>query len=363
MAKPPVLTKMSDLIRKKDGNFAIMAALTVPVMFMAAGLALDTTNALSMKTRMQNAIDSATLATVTRLSKEKDLSVADAKAFAAKFLRGQIAEDLPAFADMSVSPTITITPVDDNGRTIWRVAIAMSGTQTLTPMARLLGQDKLSVNVISKSESAGESQGAFSMALVLDRSGSMGWHLNGQKKINVLKTAVGSLLDQFKTADPQRQYVRVGASSYNSNMTGRQKFNWNPDKVRSFVDALPANGGTDSTDAFKWGYINVTHKREIKRHKKKSGLVPQKFLVFMTDGANNYNSADTSTKILCNKAKSAGVVVYTVAFAAPTRGKQLLSYCASSPDHFFDAQNSEQLISAFKNIGIQASKVASRLTQ
>lgn len=110
---------------------------SLPVMFMAASLALDTTNAFSMKTRLHNAIDSATLATVTRLSKEKDLSVADAKAFAAKFLRGQIAEDLPAFADMSVSPTITITPVDDNGRTIWRVAIAMSGTQTLT-ISRML---------------------------------------------------------------------------------------------------------------------------------------------------------------------------------------------------------------------------------
>ena len=363
MTKPSIMLKISELLRDKNGNFAMMAALTVPVLFMAGSLAIDTTNAFSMKIRLQNAADSATLATVTRLSQEKDLSIADAKVFAAQFLRGQIEEDFSAFADMSIDPTVTITPIDDNGRTIWRVAIALGGTHTLTPMARLLGQDSLSVNVISKSESAAESQGAFSMALVLDRSGSMDWNLDGQKKINVLKTAVGGLLDQFETADPTRKYVRLGASSYHSYMSGKQIFDWNLKKVRNFVNALPASGGTNSTDAFKWGYTNVTDANEVNQHKAKNGLIPQKFVVFMTDGDNNYSSADTSTKKLCDDAKADGVMVYTVAFAAPERGKQLLSYCASSSEHFFDAKSSADLISAFKNIGIQASKVASRLTE
>lgn len=363
MSKLSMNQKLSEFLNNKNGNFAIMAALTIPVLFMAGSLAVDTTNAMSMKTRLQNAADATALATVTRLAQEKNLSIAAAKAFALQFVRGQVEEDLPAFADMSVNPTITITPVDDNGRTIWRVAVALGGTHTLTPMARLLGQDSLSVNVISKSESAAESQGAFSMALVLDRSGSMAWNLNGQKKINVLKTAVGGLLDQFETADPARKYVRLGASSYHSYMSGKQNFDWNLKKVRKFVNALPASGGTNSTDAFKWGYTNVNSAKEINQHKVKNGLVPQKFIVFMTDGDNNYRSADTSTKRLCDQAKKDGVVVYTVAFAAPERGKQLLSYCASSEQHFFDAKSSADLISAFKNIGIQASKVASRLTE
>jgi len=363
MKKQLIMFKIHEILCNKSGNFAIMAALSIPVLFMAGSLAVDTTNAMSMKIRLQNAADSAALATVTRLAQEKNLSIADAKAFAIQFVRGQVEEDLPVFAGMSVNPTITITPVDDNGRTIWRVAVALGGTHTLTPMARLLGQDSLSVNVISKSESAAESQGAFSMALVLDRSGSMAWNLNGQKKINVLKTAVGGLLDQFETADPARKYVRLGASSYHSYMSGKQNFDWNLKKVRKFVNALPASGGTNSTDAFKWGYTNVSSAKELNQHKVKNGLVPQKFIVFMTDGDNNYSSADTSTKQLCDQAKKDGVVVYTVAFAAPERGKQLLSYCASTAQHFFDAKSSADLISAFKNIGIQASKVASRLTE
>ena len=91
--------------------------------------------------------------------------------------------------------------------------------------------------------------------------------------------------------------------------------------------------------------------------------MPEKFIVFMTDGDNNYNSADSSTKLLCDKAKGEGIEVYTVAFAAPTRGKQLLAYCASTAEHFYDANSSAALIAAFESIGKQASKVSSRLTQ
>lgn len=363
MTNSPML-KIAELFRNKQGNFAIMAALAAPVMFMAASLAIDTTNALSMKTRLQNAVDSAALATSTRLSQEENLSVEDAKAFAATFLQGQIEEDLPVFSDMSVRPVITITPILDNGNTTWRVAVSVTGTQTLTPMARLLGQENLSVGVIGKSQSAsGTTQGAFSMALVLDRSGSMDWDLDGQRKIDVLKTAVGGLLDQFETADPARNYVRIGASSYNTYMTGSQKLSWKPRKTRDFVNELPAKGGTDSTEAFSWAFTSVNAGKEIRKHKESTGQVPQRFVVFMTDGDNNYSSADTSTKKLCDSAKEAGVEVYTVAFAAPTRGKALLSYCATNSDYFYDAKSSAELIAAFESIGKQASKVVSRLTQ
>ena len=53
-----------------------MAALSIPVLFMAGSLAVDTTNAMSMKARLQNAADATALATVTRLAQEKNLSSA-----------------------------------------------------------------------------------------------------------------------------------------------------------------------------------------------------------------------------------------------------------------------------------------------
>ncbi|MCC0034102.1 MAG: VWA domain-containing protein [Hoeflea sp.] len=358
------MKKIAELLRNNNGNFAMLAGLTIPVLFVAGSLAVDTTNALSMKVRLQNAVDSAALATSTRLAQEENLSLEDAKAFALKFLNGQVEEDLPAFTDMSVKPTVEITETKEDGSTVWRVSISMIGTQAVTPMARLMGRDHISVGVSGKSESAaGKTQGAFSMALVLDRSGSMDWDLDGQRKIDVLKSAVGGLLDQIEEADPTHNYVRIGASSYNTYMTGSQKLHWLPKKTRSFVNALPADGGTDSTEAFSWALDNVDAAKEFTQHKARNGQEPQRYIVFMTDGDNNYSSADTSTKILCDTAKGAGVQIYTVAFAAPKRGKELLSYCATSSAHFFDAQSSADLIAAFKSIGEQASQLASRLTQ
>ncbi|MCY0146202.1 TadE/TadG family protein [Hoeflea sp. G2-23] len=364
MAKSILKSKFRDLLRKKNGNFAMMAALTLPVMFMAGSLAVDTTNVLSMKTRLQNAVDSAALATATRLLQEDNLTAVQAKEFAEKFLDGQIEEDLSAFSNMSVKPTVTVLPVTIDNGVVWKVSISLVGTQSLTPMARMMGKENLSVNVVGKAESGSAgSQGSFSMALVLDQSGSMGWNLGGLMKIIVLKTAVNSLTTQFATADPDRKYVRVGAASYSSYLKSTQKLSWNPTKLSDFANGLWADGGTDSTDAFSWAYDSVTANKEIRRHERKSGQVPKKFIVFMTDGDNNYKSADTSTMKLCNDAKNDGVVIYSVAFAAPKRGKELLEYCASSSSHFFDAKNSAELISAFENIGLQTSEVVSRLTQ
>lgn len=364
MTKSPLQNKISELARNRDGNFAMMAGILVPVLFMAGSFALDTTSALSMKTRLQNAADSAALATATRLYSEPNLSIADAKAFAMSFLQGQVEEDNSAFLDFAIASSVTVTPTYNNGDTVWKVAVAVTGTQASTPMARLMGRDTMSVNVAGKAESGTESKkGSVSMALVLDRSGSMDWKLDGEKKINALKAAVFGLIQEFKTSDPKKEYVRLGAAGYNSALTGKELMTFNIDRIHSFVGGLNAQGGTDSTDAFRWGYTNVTSPTEIKEHRAKTGQDPDEVIVFMTDGDNNYYSADTSTKILCDKAKADNVTIYSIAFDAPRRGKELLSYCANSPDHYFDAKNSAELIEAFKDIGRKTSQVVSRLTE
>ena len=364
MANSKILMKIIEMGRNKEGNFAMMAGILVPVVLMAGSLVLDTTNALSMKTRLQNAVDSAALATATRLYQEENLTIAEAKAFAASFLTGQVEEDTSAFAGFSIAPTVTIDEIVDKGRKVWRVAVAVVGTRDATPMARLMGNEKMNIKVTGKSESGSESaQGSISMTLVLDKSGSMDWKLDGQKKIVALRTAVFGFVKLVQDADPNREYVRLGAVSYDSSLDGSEKMHWNPNRVRKFAGGLKAEGGTDSTDAFKWGYESVVSQTETNEHNAMTGQEPERIIVFMTDGENNYDSADTSTKKLCDKAKADGATVYTIAFAAPTRGQQLLSYCASAPENYFDAKNNAELIAAFKTIGEQTSNVVSRLTQ
>ncbi|MDX1820531.1 MAG: TadE/TadG family type IV pilus assembly protein [Paracoccaceae bacterium] len=63
---------------------------------------------------------------------------------------------------------------------------------------------------------------------------------------------------------------------------------------------------------------------------------------------------------LCSKMKTQGVVIYTVAFEAPTAGRNLLRNCASSSNHAFDVDGLE-ISSAFASIATSIRKL--RLTQ
>ncbi|PWW02174.1 Flp pilus assembly protein TadG [Hoeflea marina] len=363
MRKTDLRPTLRALFKQERGNFAMITAVALPVMLIAGSLALDTANMTSLRVRLQNAADSAALATSAQLAKG-DLIQTNAVAFAEQFLSGQLTEDNSAFTDLTVTPAVVVTPVTDaDGNIVWRVAITMQGQMASTKLARIMGRDTLDVSVLGKSESQAATKSALSMVLVLDKSGSMGEYSGGVEKIEALKTAVGSLLDQLDEADPKQKYVRTGAVSYDDQLDKKSNIKWGTSKVRSFVGKLEADGRTDSTDAFSWGYDQVSAKKELTEHEASTGLVPTEIMVFMTDGDNNYDSADISTKKLCDEARADKVEVYTVAFAAPSGGKALLSYCATSTQHYFDAKNSAELIAAFKNIGMRASNMVTRLTQ
>lgn len=81
-----------------------------------------------------------------------------------------------------------------------------------------------------------------------------------------------------------------------------------------------------------------------------------KAIIMMTDGEfNSYfssgqgNSFDQA-KALCDAAKDEHIVIYTVAFQAPPKGKEILDYCASSADHAFSPEDGQQLKDAYSMI-------------
>ena len=81
-------------------------------------------------------------------------------------------------------------------------------------------------------------------------------------------------------------------------------------------------------------------------------------MILMTDGdflnwynpdEGNGNSFDQS-KILCDNIKAQGVRIYTVAFQAPTKGKQILEYCASGTEYAFTPDSANELKDAYTKI-------------
>jgi len=72
------------------------------------------------------------------------------------------------------------------------------------------------------------------------------------------------------------------------------------------------------------------------------------------DRAINYDivdsgEADDRLSAICEAARDEGIIVYTIAFEAPSRGRAALRDCASSPSHYFDV-NGTDISDAFSAI-------------
>ncbi|MCH2250248.1 MAG: hypothetical protein MK042_10675, partial [Cognatishimia sp.] len=66
------------------------------------------------------------------------------------------------------------------------------------------------------------------------------------------------------------------------------------------------------------------------------------------------------TEDICEEAKEAGIVVFTIGFEAPSSGQAVLKDCASSDSHYFDVQGLE-ISDAFSAIASSIRQL--RLTQ
>ena len=402
MSRSLIMSKIAELLRNNDGNFAIMAGILVPIVFMAGSLAIDTTNGLSMKSHLQNAADSAALATTSQLA-EENIVESEAIAYATNFFNGQVSNDASTFGGFTATPTVTLAQSGTGNTIVWTINVSATGTAETSALANFLGRDTMNVTVNGTSESARDGSNPLSMMLVLDRSGSMSWDSGrtttetvavycssgkGKKKttyqcgttteevdvpkIDVLKEAVAELTEHIEESDPTNEYARMGAVSYNSetNDSDKESITWTKSDVIDFANDLDADGGTNSEDAMKWAYQQVTSTTEINAHKSKNGSSsPATFIVFMTDGENSTGSdywndyADKQTLVYCTKAKDEGVIIFTVAFQAPTAGKELLSSCASSSSNYYDAESADELTEAFQDIGEEAVKLVTRLTE
>ncbi|WP_027667778.1 pilus assembly protein [Rhizobium leguminosarum] len=394
----------------RGGNFGIMTAIMIPVLFGAAGMAIQVGDMLLSKQQLQEAADSAALATATALA-NGTIQTSEAEAFARNFVAGQMANYLQSGTDIKSRTAVNVQATTSGKSTSYQVTVSPSYDLTVNPLMQAVGFKTQHLSTSGTTVGGhSQTQGSISMFLALDKSGSMGentatvnvddptetytydcnLHYNSKKdkwvydkctgsrtnyytKIEALKLAAGNLFGQLNSADPNAEYVRTGAVSYDINQYPASSLAWGTVGVSSYVNALQANGGTNSSGAMATASLSLTAKNaagndaEDAIHKQKTGQIPKKYIVFMTDGDNNNDSSggrsyDTLTKTTCDNTKSKGIEIYTIAFMAPAGGQALLDYCASDDSHYFQAEKMEDLLAAFKAIGAQASAQVTRLT-
>ncbi len=376
--------QMSRLLTDRSGNFGMMTAILLPVLIGAGGVALDLTNMMMSKTQLQEAADSAALAASTALATGEAADEAAARKLAKDFFIAQMGNYMGAEAAGALASTtnVNITTTTSSAGKSWQVSVGSSYDLALTPMMGVFGYQAMNIATSGTSTSGTEkTTDALSLYLVLDRSGSMGEDSNSkvekcssifgyrfcwmetQSKIQALKQATANLLAELAKVDPDRKFVRTGAVSYNEKMQSPSPLKWGTSDALGYVNALPADGMTNSGEAVETAYTSLADPMEDTYHRNKNGdRDPAKYIVFMTDGENNVAGADAKTLRACKNAKDAGMEVYAIAFMAPAAGQQLLSACASSGAHYFQPENAVALNEAFKAIGQKAAKSATRLT-
>ncbi|MEO1661441.1 MAG: hypothetical protein AAFR51_10670 [Pseudomonadota bacterium] len=89
----------------------------------------------------------------------------------------------------------------------------------------------------------------------------------------------------------------------------------------------------------------------------------KKAVILMTDGGFNHTGHRTlgestaQARTLCDRMKSKGILIYSVAFSASASGQEVLKYCATTHQHYHQAENRTQLESAYKDIAVELSEL------
>jgi uncharacterized protein YegL len=347
-----LLKQVKRFFAHDSGNIALTFAISFLPIMLSIGAAIDYSRASDLHSRVANATDAALLAAVTSVMTDVDLD--DPVAVKARLN----AEFEPFFlANLHGEAAYTYNGFTINFDPVTKDVTVDVDIDYKTAIFGIVGMSHWEADVRAATGMQMKAGGAISMFMVLDRSGSMGLsNGDGGTKMESLKTAVSKMISNFETADPNSEFIRMGAVAYSSSMWSKQKLNWKLSKTTAYVNAMSASGGTDSSDSVNEAYKQLKKNKELNFHKKKSGQTPDLIMLFMTDGDNNYSSDDASTKSTCDKAKAYGIEVYTVAFQAPNSGQALLEYCATSSAHYFEPTNTDELIASFNSIGKDVSE-------
>ncbi len=151
-------------------------------------------------------------------------------------------------------------------------------------------------------------------------------------------------------------------------------------KIVREIDAMTDNGATYIPAGLMWGWRVVSGEEPFANNSSGSSsgnnnngnfttggskTSHQRAIVLMTDGENTVSPtypdhrggsktrADMLTSQICQNIKDSGekITVYTVAFeVSDTSTRSMLRSCATSPSHFFNADNSAELSSSFQKI-------------
>lgn len=138
------------------------------------------------------------------------------------------------------------------------------------------------------------------------------------------------------------------------------------DTLKTYVNSLTAGGMTAGHLGVAWTWYLVAEDWETVFMGDAAPLDysepdSAKAVILMTDGSFNaeifpeQGDSDDQARALCDAMKLKDIKVYAVALNAPQAGKDVLSYCASGSDYYFEPETAAELTEAYKKIATSIS--------
>lgn len=343
-----MLTKFKN---DEGGNVAIMFSVVLLVLLGGIGAAVDMSQMVSNKQKVADIADSTALAAalVAREGQKKRLRKS----------KKHFSENVALETSIEIRDNVSIV-FDDSAKEV-TVQVA---AKTNFFLMHLFGQAENDVTASATVGYAIDYVPPISIAFAFDTSGSMGWlTTDGQVKIEALETATSDLFDAMFAASEQPgmlgSALTTAFSTYNTelviNDVPRAGYTHILNTMRDDL-LFTASGGTNSVPAVQFAVDQLAAADIAQPDSKWSG-----HLVFMTDGDNNQPEWDTDTLAICDAAKAQGYTIYTVAFAAPKKGEDLLEACASGKKLAFKSKNAKKLKENFEVIGKQLGEATVRI--
>ncbi len=408
----PVLLKKQDTFATDErGTVAVLFGLMFTVLTFSAGMAIDYGRVVHTQTKFSAAVDAATLAAGRALLSGG--TEAEAEAIAIKFLEENV--------DASALHATYKTPDVDVDVATGGVTVSVSPVVQMT-LTSILGFDTITVPVTASTKfDSKDIELGMALDITGSMAGSKIADLKTAAKdlVEILLPDGGT---QNKVRIGLAPYsAAVNLHKYASAVSGGASTDgcvWERTGANAFTDAAPSSGhyfhaggvpkdidateGTSSylcpkaklepltddkgvlkaainsykADGFTAGHIGATWAWNLispdwdsiwpiaSKPVSYGDGKTLKAIILMTDGIFNtayYNGTSSGQAVnLCDAMKVQGVVVYAIGFKAPAGAETTLKTCATSEDHYFNANNGSELQEAFVAIAQQLNNL--RLT-
>lgn len=387
------------IFRDDSGNVAIMFGLMLFVILGAAGIAIDISRSTMIRTEIHEAADAALLAAARYKNGHPNADIDELTDVARRaFDNGIKNKAIIGFDSFALS----FDPEKDT------FALDVAGSIDTLIMGAL-GQNRIDIG--TRSEAKLGKTPLLEVAMALDVTGSMNQKGKISTMRNAARDLVKTLFEA-EDADvkigvvPFAQYVNIGTANATKTWlsnpgsawkgcVGSQDYPYNtmdsdydiskapglngvacPDALMplstdevaldKMISNLDPNGFTYIPSGLAWAWRLLTPNDPFSEGVSFTKLKEEhgtKALILMTDGKNtkapDYPThegqsvilANQLTKELCANIDADEIIIYTIAFdVSDPEIKDILEACATTPSHYFDATNADDLVDAFSAI-------------